>query len=92
MWSRLTKGYVLIFLSQYIVTGHAPRGTLIARLHDFGISPVRIALGLPTENILAACEPADGISDTLRYLLLSDTYTDRNSLNYKLTSLLVKAF
>ena len=84
------KNLCLEFLSRYIISGLAPKGSLVDRLCSYGISPTRVALGLPI--VRNTPEPSDGVSDSLRYLLHSDNYNNRSSPEYKLASLLVKAF
>ena len=58
------------FLAHYIVSGQAPAGTLIGRLHHFGVSPTRAMLGPAIGRPMAGSRIAqgrDGLADTLHF-------------------------
>ena len=82
------------FLARFITTGKAPSGSLIDRLYRLGVSPTRALLGLPVivPTDVTSIRAGDGVSDTIRFLIKSDHYSNRDSMEYKLVSLLTKAF
>ena len=63
------RNICLRFLTRYYITGQAPKGILIDRLDRYSISPVWAMLGFSTGQYTP--NEADGISDTIRFLLNS---------------------
>ncbi len=77
-------------LSKYLLTGVYHKNTLIGRVINMGISPVRAALSpvkLPRTVL-----PMDGTVDSLRDLIHGEQYTSLNSQQYTRTKLLCRAF
>ena len=68
------RDIVLYMLQNYVVTGRIIPGTLIARIIDLGISPVRAAFNKITIDPQL---PENGITDSMYALLSSEkTFLD----------------
>jgi hypothetical protein len=77
-------------LARFLLTGSCVNGTLMSNLVKSGASPIDIICEKPTRPNLVNC--ADGVVDSLRYLLFHENYIKPWSHEYLLTSLLTKAF
>ena len=77
-------------LQDYVITGRIIPGTLIARIIDLGISPVRAAI---KKIIIDPQLPENGITDSLYALLSSENFLrSRGSLEREFLQLLTRSF
>ena len=77
-------------LQDYVVTGRIVPGTLIARIIDLGISPVRAAFN---KIIIDPQPPENGITDSIYAVLSSENFLkSRGSLEREFLQLLTRSF
>ena len=82
--------YIFLYmLKDYVVTGRIISGTLIARIIDLGISPVRAAFN---KIIIDPQLPENGITDSIYALLSSENILrSRGSLEREFLQLLTRS-
>ena len=84
------RDIVLYMLQDYVITGRIIPGTLIARIIDLGISPVRAAFN---KIIIDPQLPENGITDSIYALLSSENFLrSRGSLEREFLQLLTRSF
>ena len=79
-------------LSRYLLTGQCINGTLLSSVVKYNVNPVTIILDNNFINKRDTFKKADGIVDSLKYLLYSENYVKPWSDEFILTRLLTKAF
>lgn len=77
-------------LARFLHSGSCVSGTLLFHLVNCGISPIKVFCDKPIRPNLTV--KADGVVDSLRYLLLHENYIKPWSHEYVLTRFLTKAF
>ena len=94
----------LYHLSKFIVSGSVYAGSIINRIIEYGVSPIKIWKSVtmgeepfylgsrPTSHTNLLPHGQDGMVDSLRYLLSSQNYNKPGSAEHKLANLLVSAF
>ena len=84
------RDILLYMLQDYVITGRIIPGTLIARIIDLGISPVRAAFN---KIIIDPRLPENGITDSIYALLSSENFLrSRGSLEREFLQLLTRSF
>ena len=80
----------MYLLSRYIADGTSVEGTILSRVINIGISPLSCIMN----NVATKCAkpPADGIIDSLRFLIHSENYIKPWSVDHLLVKLFTKAF
>ena len=61
----------LTLLSQYISNGSVINGTILSRIIDMGMSPVKCAL---RKHKYTTAQQSDGIIDSLRQFILNENF------------------
>ena len=81
-------------MAEYIVTGHVTKGTMLDRIIQLGLSPVRTALSGSSTGPAPAADVAagDGLVDTLKYLVAHENFIKPWSDEHILTVLLTRCY
>ena len=78
------------FMSQYMYHGVTFKGTLVHRLVNLGVSPMRTAFNY--KKLSVPYDKSDGVVDSLFYLIHCENYMKPWSSEYILTKLLTRSF
>jgi hypothetical protein len=87
--SSPTRSFQSRALAELIINGKMTKNSLLARVIRAGHSPTHLVIS-PPKTVFPSSQ--DGISDTLRHLLLHDNYFRPFSHEHFLASLLLKCF
>ena len=81
----------LYLMSDYMARGVVVPGTIIARVHDMGHSPLHCMFNRDFYNVRFMSQ-SDGVVDSLRHLIKHENYLKPYSDEHLLVRLLTRAF
>ena len=79
-------------LAKYVLTGKCVCGTILSNIIKYGLNPVTVIYNTSFKNCKIMSSTADGMIDTLRYLLCHENFVKPWSEEYRLARLLTSAF